>query len=630
MLDILTLQISSFLFLWNGENELSTYTPKRVHIPPLASTFPSLPSFVSQVSIEDDSLQPSALNSPAITHLTVNSHSTAFYMQNYDQLISNLPPNLTHLSMKDNDDFQRTFDINLDILPSALTHLVITMRIEPSLDNLPSSLEQLTITNGTYKYKSFDNLPPNLLRLRLEGYTSSCSLDNLPPLLTHLHLHFYSNSAKTSLDNLPNSLINLKVLGDFNSTVDYLPPSITHLELGENFRRPIDHLPKALLHLALDLSFNESVDNLPPRLQSLIIGTVEDKGGADDKASSLNFSTVFNQSVDNLPSTLKTLKIFTPYGLSKLQPFDQPIDHLPPNLETLVIHSPLFCHPYDNLPTSLKVLKIGFMIRDQPYHLPPTLKVFKFVNFVNAPVNLDFLPDHLDVLACHGAVEYDMLPSSITQLNFFSFFPLLCSPNLTHLALPEIFNESVDYLPHSLEVLHFGLGFNQPVNHLPPNLYVLRFGRSFNQPIDHLPQTLKILLIPSIFDQPVDQLPPGLTTLHLGAKFNHSVDNLPPALENLLIEGRFNQPVDHLPQCLQVLYIIYQFQQPINHLPQSLRVLKLGSMYKESLLNLPTSTVKVVWKPTNMAQSAPPCNGTIVSKYDFQSIFISPWYSCFP
>ncbi len=66
-----------------------------------------------------------------------------------------------------------------------------------------------------------------------------------------------------SIDNLPDSIINLTFGFKFNQPINNLPNSITHLILGFCFTQSLDNLPNSIIHLILGWEFNQLIDNLP-------------------------------------------------------------------------------------------------------------------------------------------------------------------------------------------------------------------------------------------------------------------------------------------------------------------------------------------------------------------------------
>lgn len=140
------------------------------------------------------------------------------------------------------------------------------------------------------------------------------------------------------------------------------------------------------------------------------------------------------------------------------------------------------------------------------------------------------LPSSLHTLYLSKSFAPPILPSSLRRLMYddqvaipnmkkadlalFTEFTrqLSLPPNLTHLSLPDDFNDPIKYFPHSLTNLKFGWKFDQPIeaSTLPPNITTLFFGGQFNQNVDHLPQGLKHLSVGYFFNQRYDIFPSSL------------------------------------------------------------------------------------------------------------------------
>lgn len=137
--------------------------------------------------------------------------------------------------------------------------------------------------------------------------------------------------------------------------------------------------------------------------------------------------------------------------------------------------------------------------------LPSTLNCLKLpgknLEDVKLPSNLNSL------IIAHDCEKIPPLPSSLHRLFFENpMYPVLDSkiinyqfsfpPNLTHLSLPDKFNQPLPLLPSSLSHLKLGWDFNQIVDHiLPANLSHLHFSGEFNKEVNHLPSSLQHLIL---------------------------------------------------------------------------------------------------------------------------------------
>ena len=208
-------------------------------------------AFAALESLSTDELEPSCTYPHTLTKLTINScyigrdqlaellHSIDHV--NYDISLDNLPPNLSHLSIR-NCQFNKL----VDNLPPTLTHLSITADIfNQPLDQLPP-LFDLTLVCSKFKHP-VDNLPSSLLRLTLDCPQFNHPVDHLPSSLLHLTL------------DCPR----------LNYPINHLPPSLVRLSLGDHYSCPLQHLPSSLTDLRLGAAFSESLNHLPMSLAIL-------------------------------------------------------------------------------------------------------------------------------------------------------------------------------------------------------------------------------------------------------------------------------------------------------------------------------------------------------------------------
>lgn len=335
------------------------------------------------------------------------------------------------------------------------------------------------------------------------------------------------------------------------------------IAFSEDYCDALSYLPACTRRLIFSspLAGNFPVDTLPECLTHLTVGRY------------------FNQNVDHLPSTL------THFICALNCRFNQPVDHLPPRLIHLVLESSQFNHPVDQLPCGLLHLTLGWAFHHYLDHLPPDLDTLQVKD--QSMIHLDHLPrglSHLSIDVRHGAInarDFNPLSQWLPQ-------------TLTHLTLPDNFDDSVDYLPPSLKVLDLRRArFNQPLDHLTDGLTHLFLGFEFNKPIDHLPSRLTHLWLGYKFNQCVDHLPLTLLELKLGCKFAKHLDHLPPLLRRLNVKS----------------YQMHLFS--LDYLPAGLRVLKLKNPLKEyhpnffsSLDHLPSGLVILVIR-TKMTLSIP-------------------------
>jgi hypothetical protein len=156
---------------------------------------------------------------------------------------------------------------------------------------------------------------------------------------------------------------------------------------------------------------------------------------------------------------------------------------------------------YDNITH----LELGYF--DQPlYRLPTNLKYLK--------INLGFSEDvpklpcslvHLHIMSKNNLMTLPDLPSSLIHLTISNMFdnPINFKDlhKLKRLFLYGCFNQSLDNLPDSLEILKFPYGQSQKfsINKLPASLKEIIYGKPFDPiingyQIDHLPKHIKLTI----------------------------------------------------------------------------------------------------------------------------------------
>lgn len=208
----------------------------------------------------------------SLRHLSLGSE--------FDQPLTQLPQNLTHLI------FDSEFNQELKNLPPCLQVLVLGYKFNQPLDSLPDQLKSLTLGswyNMSCYSRSLARLPSGLNELSLTFCTSQMDpshpclgslnqlppglkklhvyvlcvrpgaipLDNLPPALESLDINCYNGP----VDQLPQGLKEVRLIGSFNQSISGLPDSVQSLTLGNHFVQPIDKVPKALRRLCLGILF---------------------------------------------------------------------------------------------------------------------------------------------------------------------------------------------------------------------------------------------------------------------------------------------------------------------------------------------------------------------------------------
>jgi hypothetical protein len=153
-------------------------------------------------------------------------------------------------------------------------HLVLSeANSDPFIIEVPHSTRSLSIFLG--KGKVFLN-SSHLTHLTVKAKNNSEVLFiQIPPLVS-----IFLSNIGIPLDNLPNTLTQLHIDGDYDFSLDYLPPKLQYLRItSATFDQHLDHLPHSLLGLSIGSdeicvpkkqmsTFNKPIDNLPIGLRS--------------------------------------------------------------------------------------------------------------------------------------------------------------------------------------------------------------------------------------------------------------------------------------------------------------------------------------------------------------------------
>lgn len=123
------------------------------------------------------------------------------------------------------------------------------------------------------------------------------------------------------------------------------------------------------------------------------------------------------------------------------------------------------------------------------------------------------------------------------------------------------FNHSIDNLPSGLKELTLNNKYNQPLDYLPPSLQILKFMSFsiFSHRLDNLPNSLKLLEIPILYNHDINNLPDSIEELRIGVKTMANDENFyfPESLEN---ENLFNKHIKKIPTNLKKLFIFSNYE----------------------------------------------------------------------
>jgi hypothetical protein len=180
------------------------------------------------------------------------------------------------------DDFKEiTFDI-VEQLKKVKT-VYFNQKFNQNIDDIPDNVEIICL--GRYFNKPIYKLPKQITHIIFD--------DHYAPWLTAYA--DYGSKFNFPMDNIPHTLLSLKLPNSFNLPLDLLPSSLLHLSVGALFNHSLNNLPINLKSLMFDNNdiFDFSLNNLPQTLCLL----------------SFNQSHKINIALNKLPPSLKILKI---------------------------------------------------------------------------------------------------------------------------------------------------------------------------------------------------------------------------------------------------------------------------------------------------------------------------------
>lgn len=166
------------------------------------------------------------------------------------------------------------------------------------------------------------------------------------------------------------------------------------------------------------------------------------------------------------------------------------------------------------------------------------------------------------------------------------------SMTILSLNLDYHFNQSIDYLPSSIESIFFSeysneedltSNFNYPIDNLPNSIKYIRFGNKFNHTINNLPDSIFVIEFSetSCFDYEINKLPKLLEHLKFEMEYNNII-NLYKYVgddeninSNMCFEFLSEYPyIEYLPSSVTQL-ILWNLSSPLNNLSSSITDLSL-------------------------------------------------------
>jgi len=188
---------------------------------------------------------------------------------------------------------------------------------EPILSN---GIEKITFGDNFNNYLGHSGygtyLPETLKILELSGKFDQ-EIDFLPEKL--ITLHFMKNCVfNRSISSLPMKLEILRFGDKFNSAIFYLPPNLKILEFGNDFNQPINPLilPKKMFTICFGNSFNQYLDDLPDSIENIKLGDNfnTEISNLPSNLKYIEFGESFDKNIINiLPSTIKKIRICRGY-----------------------------------------------------------------------------------------------------------------------------------------------------------------------------------------------------------------------------------------------------------------------------------------------------------------------------
>ena len=192
------------------------------------------------------------------------------------------------LSLKKTIVFGKSFNQNLENIPSNVERIYLGKYFQKSLTNIPSHVKSICFANDSIFYNYLDYLHDDVEELIL-GDNYDTVITKLPSNLKTLVLGCgynlkinafgnlkyldIGNSYTYSLDNLPNSLRTLVIGGEFNNYIKF-PDELENFIIKKDcaYNRTLNDLPKSLIYLSIKNNYTQPIIKLPDSINVLEIG----------------------------------------------------------------------------------------------------------------------------------------------------------------------------------------------------------------------------------------------------------------------------------------------------------------------------------------------------------------------
>ncbi len=313
----------------------------------------------------------------------------------------------------------------------------------------------------------------------------------------------------------------------------------------------------------LDIQINlECEDELSNKILNLINSHYLEKNNSNKQINCEDYSLKINGSDDSTNFENKLVKLDNLSNkLSYIQEivFNNNFNCGINFLKHINLKKIIFGYKFNSdfiLPNSINEIHFGDEFNSYIFNLPPNLKIIHFGDKFNQPINC--LPDSVEIIKLGKKFNQNIkkFPKNLIELYFDS---------------NSVFNSYSD--------------INYSLDNLPP-LKRLCLGRTFNQPINYLPNSLEILEFPfqSNFNYPLDNLPSSIKKLTLPYDYSGLLDNLPESIEELVILSSKNK-INKFPKSLKYLSINIELVEILNKIDfdnlESLTVIDAGLSNKK-------------------------------------------------
>lgn len=374
-------------------------------------------------------------------------------------------------------------------------------------NNLLIELDELDKLNKLDELDELDDLK----MIPSNKYKHNYNTNNLPNGLEYLNLRI-DDKIQQSMSNLPISLKKIKIAFDCNiihqDLLSYLPENLKILELifwNSCTNINLNDLPNGLEELILIGNCNGNLNNLPKKLKILHLPL------------QVNNKNIFYDNLQNITFELEELKIsleslFLKKNMNALQKLKKLIlDNIDINYISNLKINKKSSFDMKLIPNSVEELELGDKFNQIIDYLPSNLKVLNIGSLFNYKIDHKILPDTVEKIFfgyCYNRSLFEY-PSNLKTLKFGRNFScnLINLPNkLVSLEMGEKFNAKLK-LPQSLEILNFSeYGEFSYDLELPDSIKIIKLPREYNNKLANIPKSLKLIKLSKSNEKIVDLL----------------------------------------------------------------------------------------------------------------------------